>query len=280
MYDVLFIDDKFEEVQETFLTLKESHIRCFYTDADPEKDGIFPLERDKLLFKNVKYICLDLFLANRGIDESHLNKNAVSTLANVVKKFTINKDYKIIIASAHIEDFKKYEDDFKEYIGDVEVITEEKDADASGKRFSILHKNEPIFKEILQNSIQNNLRNLIIKEAIEIENSIWEKINNEDCQLKGLLEYLPTRSNPNFGTKIELFNFYFVKDNKNITIENLHTFRNLRNDAAHKDDSGKLIKDVKKFVKLFDEKCIVENEKIIAATLHSIEKLKGNIKNV
>jgi DnaJ-class molecular chaperone len=34
MYDILFIDDKFKEIKETFSCLQDKHIRCFYSDGD------------------------------------------------------------------------------------------------------------------------------------------------------------------------------------------------------------------------------------------------------
>ena len=93
MYDILFVDDHFEEINDTFRTLQKEHIRCFYSDG---LEHLPSNDKEKLPFKNLKYICLDLHLENRGIS-SFDRKNTTSTLASVVKKITTNKDVCIII---------------------------------------------------------------------------------------------------------------------------------------------------------------------------------------
>ena len=204
MYDVLFIDDRFEEIQDTFLSLKNNHVRCYYSNGDHDS---MPDAKEKLLFKNLKYICLDYFLENRGITEATANnKNAVSTLAGVVKQFTDNfTTMQIIVNSSHIKDFEKHEQDFKSYLGSetIQVRKEPKDT----KKFSTLHERE-VQQIILDASIIQSLRNIVIREAITIENIIWKKIKDVDKNLPDLLTVLPTKNNPSFSAKINLLGHY------------------------------------------------------------------------
>ena len=66
MYDVLFIDDKFDEIKDTYFRLKKEHIRCYYSAGYEEE---LP-DEEKFAFTKVRYVCLDFYLENRGINTS------------------------------------------------------------------------------------------------------------------------------------------------------------------------------------------------------------------
>ena len=225
MYDVLFIDDHFEEINDTFCALQKEHIRCFYSDGDkylPSND------KEKLPFQNLKYICLDLHLENRGISSLE-NKNAVSTLAAVVRSFTENKYVCIIINTSYLEEFKKYRNDFCKYLEFTPEIKEENKIENDGKKFSSLHKKE-IKNKIVKQSHQSVLRNLVIREAIEIENLIWKKVLSSDYfkdlgEVERILEQLKIKMS--FHKKIQAYNLVVNKNNK------LDELRKTRNQFAH-----------------------------------------------
>ncbi len=227
MYDVLFIDDHFEEINDTFRALQKEHIRCFYSDGDkylPSSD------KERLPFKNLKYICLDLHLENRGISSLD-NKNAVATLAGIVKSFTENKDICIIINTSHLEEFKKYEDDFCKYLKFTPEIKEEEKTEEDDKKFSSLHDKE-IKEDIVKQSHQSVLRNLVIREAIEIENLIWSKILLSDAfkdlgEVERILEKVDIKMN--FHQKIKTYNQSVDKN----TQKQLKTLKETRNKFAH-----------------------------------------------
>ncbi len=282
MYDVLLIDDKFEEIKETFLKLKKHHIRCFYSDGSEEN---LPKGKEKYLFHNIQYICLDFFLENRGIDESNINNTSVATLANIVRKF-IDKNSpiaKIIIDSAHLDVFKNYENQFRKYL-DMEHITIIKEAkkpiDISSNqepRFSILHKDQKIINEILKNFIDNNLRSLVIRESIEIENLIWNETKNACDGLEDLLGILPTKKDPTFETKIKLYGHYFGDKSCIESIRcQLDALRKFRNHLAHKAETV-INTEVKKFCTKFNNKFSFKSETVIPEVLDCIRQLKDKI---
>lgn len=223
MYDVLFIDDKFEEIKDTFWALQNDHIRCFYSDGEKN----LPQNNEaKLPFKNLKYICLDLHLENRSITTLKNNKNTVSILASVVRSFIDEGNTTIIINTSFIEEFDAVKNDFINYLGFTpDIKTEEK-----SQKNSTLHEQE-IKKDIKENSHQSILRNLVIREAIEIENLIWSIIEKRFVEI--------IRNNPketianfkkgfHFSHKITLFNMF----NSNLSGE-LKKLRELRNKFAH-----------------------------------------------
>ena len=257
MYDVLFIDDHFNEIEETFFELKKRHIRCFYSDGE----NLPKNEKEKTLFKNVKYICLDYFLENRGINESS-KKNAVSTLANVVESYfaKLNNEVTIIINSAQIEAFKPSLKDFKSYlVGDPQIILEDKI-----EKFSILHENEKTFNEILTSSIHFNLRNLVIRESITIENLIWDKIKGKDKS--------QSDEKIKFHCKIELFK----KNFDDTYTKKLNTLRILRNVLAH-ENPPKINEKVNHFCKLFDPNLMYDDNTVIATFLYYVNDLYTEI---
>ena len=228
MYDVLFIDDHFEEISDTFRTLQKEHIRCFYSDGDkylPSSD------KERLPFKNLKYICLDLHLENRGISSLN-NNNAVSTLASVVKSFTENKDICIIINTSYLEDFKKHEKDFCKYLKFTPEIKKEEKTEKNDKKFSSLHDKE-IKEDIVKKSHQSVLRNLVIREAIEIENLIWSKILSSDA-FKGFNENDISKKLGinNLFKKIQAYNLVVNKEAE----EELEELRDTRNQFAHNEN--------------------------------------------
>ena len=193
MYDVIFIDDKFEEIEHTFLSLKSEHIRCFYSDG---LKNLPKEEKEKRPFKNVRYFCLDFYLENRGIEKGK-EKTAASSLAGAVKSFICENAENmptIIVNTGFVERFKKIEEEFKTYLGNanLKIITEKK-AEEDGKKFSILHQTKTIKNEILKSSLINSLRNLIMRETIEVENLVWDKccerldLKNENRKLKKFL---------------------------------------------------------------------------------------------
>ncbi len=232
MYDVLFIDDHFEEINDTFRTLQKEHIRCFYSDGDkylPSND------KEKLPFKNLKYICLDFYLENRGLSPNH-NKNTISTLAGVVKSFTENKDVRIIINTSSVKEFTEHRNDFVKYLKfEPEIIIENKEKkdkeQKNGKRFSSLH-DKAIKNEIVKRSHQSVLRNLVIREAIEIENLIWSKILLSDAfkdlgEVEKVLEKLKIKMF--FNKKIQTYNRIVNREAET----ELEELRDTRNKFAH-----------------------------------------------
>ncbi len=230
MYDVLFIDDHFEEINDTFCALQKEHIRCFYSDGDkylPSND------KEKLPFQNLKYICLDLHLENRGISSLE-NKNAVSTLASVVRSFTENKYVCIIINTSYLEEFEKYEDNFCKYLKFAPEIKKENKTQEDGKKFSSLH-NKAIKNKIVKQSHQSVLRNLVIREAIEIENLIWSKILLSDAfkdlgEVERILEKVDIKMN--FHQKIQQYTQFVNKKIK----KQLDELRKTRNQFAHNEN--------------------------------------------
>ena len=245
MYDVLFIDDNFEEISDTFRALQKDHIRCFYSDGDkylPSSD------KERLPFKNLKYICLDLHFENRGIFSLE-NKNAVSTLAAVVERFTKNKDVCIIINTSYLEEFKKYKDNFYKYLKFEPEIKEENKTQQAGKKFSSLHDKE-IKNKIVKQSHQSVLRNLVIREAIEIENLIWSKILSSDAfkdlgKVKKVLEQLKIKMS--FHKKIETYNRIVNESTK----KQLEMLKERRNKFAH--DENHPEKNLLDFLKEMEE---------------------------
>lgn len=224
MYDVLFIDDKFEEIKDTFWALQNEHIRCFYSDGEK---NLPKNNKEKLPFKNLKFICLDLHLENRGITTLKNDKNIVSTLASVVKSFIDEgSNATIIINTSFIEEFDTVKNNFIKYLGFTpDIKTEEK-----SQKNSTLHKQE-IKKDIKENSHQSILRNLVIREAIEIENLIFEviKTNFSEITNKDIKKVANNfKKGFHFSHKIKLFNMF----NSNLSGE-LKKLRELRNRFAH-----------------------------------------------
>ncbi len=230
MYDILFIDDKFEEIKDTFFALQKDHIRCFYSDGE---NNLPQTDKEKLPFKNLRYICLDLHLENLSISTLKSNKNTVSILASVVKSFIYEGSPNIIINTSFIEEFDAVKSDFIKYLGfDPQIRTEQKNKD-NNQKYSILH-NQTIKEDIKQASHQSVLRNLVIREAIEIENLILCVIekrfveilqNNSEETMKIL------RKGFHFSHKIALFNMF----NSNLHVE-LEKLRKLRNKFAHESE--------------------------------------------
>ena len=198
-------------------------------------------------------------------------------LKNLLK--IINNDYIIIINSAHINDsFKKYENNFKGYIYDidvdVEVIHRSKNSRIWEVSFLVFIVDKNKLEGIFKASIQNNLRNIVIRESIDIENLIWNKIKSKNSNLEQLLKVLPTNKNPTFNTKIELFEFYFKQlENIETITSKLHGLRELRNEFAHETESDNIKTLAKSFVKQFEKEFEYDNKVIIGEFLECIEKL-------
>lgn len=225
MYDILFIDDNFEEIRESFSCFQEKHIRCFYSDGEnhlPKND------KEKLPFKNLKFLSLDYHLENIGINDSTSEKTALSALSSVVNCFISKgqkKSCKIIINTGFESGFDVEE--FKKYIGfEIQVEITPKD-----KARSKLEEDETIARA----SAKNTLRNLVIREAIEIENLLWEEILQSDRlrnfnDVDGVLKAVNIKLS--FSKKIELYE----KGISNKINEKLNKFRKLRNKFAHSDN--------------------------------------------
>ena len=222
MYDILFIDDKFKEIKETFSYLQDKHIRCFYSDGDKylPQSG-----RERLPFQNLKYISLDLHLENRGITVIKDNKMALSTLSSVIKSFVNDgKDITIIVNTSFPDEFD--ESCFFKYLEfktNPIIKKEEKSAEVS-----VLHNNA---KDIVAQAHQEILRNVVIREAIEIENLIYIKVqkNFKSIALKLLNNQLDKIKKFDFRAKIQLYELL----NNNEICERLNDLRELRNKFAH-----------------------------------------------
>jgi len=233
MYDILFIDDKFEEIKESFSFFQKKHIRCFYSD------GVSPLpknDKERLPFKNLKYISLDLHLENRGITTIKGNKNALSTLATVIKSFINDGESVIIIANTSFPgDF-----DEKAFFKYLDFQTNPKiEKKAKNSKNSLLHQDSD---NIIQQAHQEILRSVVIREAIEVENLILEKIR-ERFDITCGFNFNPKLTmikieKFRFSKKIDLLNQVIdnqslqVIDNQSL-ISNLNKLRKKRNDFAH-----------------------------------------------
>ncbi len=226
MYDILFIDDKFEQIKDTFWNFQNEYIRCFYSDGE---NNLPKNAKERLPFKNLKYISLDLHLENRGITTIK-DKNAVSTLASVVKSF-IDKDstnIHIIINTSFKDEFNESKDNFIKYLQFNPTITTE----IKNSNNSLLHK-AGIKQNIINASHQPILRNLVIREAIEIENLIWNKLLSSNTfskhkKVECILKELNVKIT--FSNKIDLYN----KTVNNKSKSKLKKLRKLRNYFAHK----------------------------------------------
>lgn len=223
MYDVLFIDDKFEEIRDTYSDFQSQHIRCFYSDGEhylPKND------KERLPFKNLKYISLDLHLENRGITKIKDNKTALSTLVSVIQSFVSDGVNVTIIANTSFpKDFD--ENNFFKYLNfNTNPKIEKK---AKNNKKSSLHTN---MQAIAEQTCQEILRNVVIRNAIEIENIILEKVKNKfdeiACSLSN--KKLEKIKKFDFKSKINLFNLTH-KDQE--LINKLNKLRELRNDCAH-----------------------------------------------
>lgn len=222
MYDILFIDDNFEEIKESFSYFQEKHVRCFYSDGEnylPKND------KEKLPFKNLKFLSLDYHLENIGINNSTPEKIALSALSSVVKCFISEKQKKsckIIINTGFESGFDIQK--FISYIGfKIEVTIISKD-EARSK----LEEDGTIYFD----SVKNTLRNLVIREAIEIENLIYEKVQENfesiipqltDAQLNRIKKF-------DFKAKIQLYKLALKDDDLNTKLNDL---RKNRNHFAH-----------------------------------------------
>lgn len=223
MYDILFIDDKFEEIKESFSSFQSKHSRCFYSDGE---NHLPATNKEKLPFKNLKYISLDLHLENRGITTVKDNKTALSTLASVIQSFVNDgKDMTIIVNTSYPDDFN--ENDFFKYL-DFEtnpVIEKNKKNDNN----SLLHQNSD---SIIQQAHQEVLRNIVIREAIEIENLIYKKVQENFTRVIPKLSstQLDKIKRFDFRAKIQLYKLLSSNDVLDIELTEL---RELRNKFAH-----------------------------------------------
>jgi hypothetical protein len=113
---------------------------------------------------------MDLHLENRGITVIKDNKMALSTLSSVIKSFVNDgKDITIIVNTSFPDEFD--ESCFFKYLEfktNPIIKKEEKSAEVS-----VLHNNA---KDIVAQAHQEILRNVVIREAIEIENLIYIKV--------------------------------------------------------------------------------------------------------
>lgn len=211
----------------TYSDFQGKHIRCFYSDGEnnlPEK------EIDQLPFKNLKYISLDLHLENRGINTVKNNSTALSTLASVIKRFIKNgKDVTIIANTSFPDEFN--EKDFCKYLKfDVNPKIEKKE---KKDEISLLHTNSD---NITNRAHKEILRNVVIREAIEIENLIYTKVQTNFESVISNLSHtsLNAIKKFNFSAKIELYNLAF----NNISLhEELTQLRKWRNNFAHDSNS-------------------------------------------
>ena len=276
MYDVLFIDDKFEEIKDTFFALQKEHVRCFYSDGDKYMPQT---AKKRLPFKNLKYICLDFYLENLGINESSNKKTATSALANAIREFIIqNKKITIIVNTAYSEDFENVKNDFIKYLKLKEppkIIIESKKDNGNTAKFSILHNKESIKKDICQASHNSTLRNLVIREAINIENKIFKNIRDKFYKIANNLttKQLEQIKKFDFSAKITLFGL--INNNKEL-LKKLNELRRLRNEFAHKKELSKslllifLEKDTKSDI---SEQCIFDFLKKIKDLEEEINRL-------
>jgi len=221
MYDILFIDDKFEEIKDSFSYFQKEHIRCFYSDGEshlPKND------KARLPFKNLKYISLDVHLENRGNNSSTPKKTTLSTLASVIKSFVSDgKGITIIVNTSFPGDF--IESEFFEYLDFNNNPTIEKKE--KNNLISLLSGDD-----ITQQAHQEILRNVIIREAIEVENLIYAKVreNFRSITPKLSCNKLDKIKKFDFKAKIQL---YELASNDNALGEKLNKLRELRNKFAH-----------------------------------------------
>ncbi|AYQ55795.1 hypothetical protein MS2017_0025 [Bathymodiolus thermophilus thioautotrophic gill symbiont] len=225
MYDILFIDDKFEEIKETYSDFQNQHVRCFYSDGE----NFLPTRGDakeKLPFKNLKYISLDLHLENLGIITIKNNKTALSTLASIIESFIDDgKDITIIANTSFPDEFD--ENTFFRYLDFKNNPTIKKEAKDKDKT-SLLHENAV---EITKQAHQEILRNVIIREAIEVENLIYEKIQKNFASIASKLnnKSLKDIENSTFQKKIQSYKLAFGGN----LDKKLNDVRKLRNKFAH-----------------------------------------------
>jgi len=126
-----------------------------------------------LPFKNLKYISLDVHLENRGNNSSTPKKTTLSTLAFVIKSFVSDgKGITIIVNTSFPGDF--IESEFFEYLDFYNKPTIKKKE--KNNLISLLNGDD-----ITQQAHQEILRNVIIREAIEVENLILETTLDFDC---------------------------------------------------------------------------------------------------
>ncbi len=228
MYDILFVDDKFKEIQPTYSDFQSKHIRCFYSDGEnylPDND------EQRLPFKNLKYISLDLHLENRGITQVKGNKTALSTLASIIQSFVNNGENLTIIANTSFPDDFDETEFFKYLNFDINPIIEKKEKYGMA---SSLHEDA---NNISENAHQETLRNIIIREAIEIENLIYTKTqeNFEKIVPKLSSNQLKRIKDFRFSSKIQLYKLALNDDSNNLNTK-LNELRDLRNKFAHDDN--------------------------------------------
>jgi hypothetical protein len=230
MYDILFIDDKFDEIKDTFTYFQKEHIRCFYSDGE---NYLPTTKKERLPFKNLKYISLDLHLENRGITNIN-NKTALSTLSSIIKSF-INNNENITIIANTVDPDVFGEKDFCRYLEFSPKIEKVKKIEGDrNKNYSSLH-NADIQKEISRYSHKEILRNVVIREAIEVENAIFRKIQQE---LKNIVNKLSNTKLDkikkfDFKAKIILHKLATQDDSLETKLDDL---RELRNKFAHSDN--------------------------------------------
>lgn len=221
MFNVLFIDDNFNEIRDVYFKIQEVG-RCFYCDGENT-----PSEGHNFFFRKLEYICLDLRLDNVMSGNFVLNKSNYSLLINILKKFNPPSTAKIIINSAELKNFEI--SDFKRYLNSnyqsMEVLVEAKDKE----KFTTLAN---YIKVVDETSRKYFLRNIIIETAIEIENLLWEKIKNKlitQISKKNLDSIFRGHfKNVNFYDKIILHDVF-----DELLTDDLHQLRKIRNDQAH-----------------------------------------------
>ncbi len=224
MYDIVFIDDKFEEIKKVFLDIQKE-ARCYYTDGYslPENDEF-------LFFRNLQFICIDVMLENLGI--KNINQ-AYPAMAEIIKSFNPNKDTKIIINTFHHESFKKEEliKLLPDNYSSLAFIIESKDED----KYSTLIKS---IADIKNKSKSSFTRSFVIEESINIENILWDKVCNN-------MKTLVNNGNYENFEKIAKKQFYFAnKINLYNLLDNsickeLRRIKEIRNDCAHEEGVNK-----------------------------------------
>ena len=125
------------------------------------------------------------------------------------------------------EEFTEHRNDFVKYLEfEPKIIIENKE-EKDNKKFSSLHDKE-IKNEIVKQSHQSVLRNLVICEAIEIETLIWSKFLSSDAckdvgEVNKILEKLDIEIR--FYKKMQAYNLVVNKSTKK-QLEELAKVRN------------------------------------------------------
>ena len=268
MYDILFIDDKFDEIQEIFFKLQRENIRCYFWDADEKKEP-----QDKTLFYNLSFICLDFFLENRGIRAGISEDITYSALARLIEPFLeINPKIEIIVNTSFLKEFnqsklKKYlgnsnekignnneKSNLKEYLdknNEIKISFEEKK-----EKFSELENH---YEKIKKTSIPFVFRSLFLEQAIYIENLIYKKIKayfkSKNQLERKEIETLLKNSQLDFNEKINIFNLLSknnFKDDLNKLRKNRNTFAHGNNEKLKKKSFEEMQNKFKKFNELRD----------------------------